>query len=270
MAKRPKLSAIHRRILAVLKEHPKGISEGDIRARLDIPSERQVQFGRRRRDLHYYYRIDKRQVGQTVLYIYRGPLAEPRDASPISVKVRAEILNTARGRCGMCGRTIEAHGITLVMDHKIPREWGGQTERDNLWAICEQCNHGKKNFFASVDSPAIRQAISHQSVHVRVGELLKAFCGVPVPSYLIGFVAGQDDWKKRTRELRYLGWKIAASKKKVEGRVRSFYTLRKYTSWPMDPTGWIRRYEQARNANDREFQALKREAAALRPKRCRP
>jgi len=32
----------------------------------------------------------------------------------------------------------------LVVDHKIPREWGGETVSENLEAICEDCNAGKK------------------------------------------------------------------------------------------------------------------------------
>ena len=112
------------------------------------------------------------------------------------------------GACGMCGRTVQKHKIALVVDHKIPRGWGGSSDPENLWAICEECNHGKKNLFASIDSAAMRSAIAHSSVHVRIGELLKGFgVGKPVPSHMIDAVAGQDEWRKRLRELRYLGWK---------------------------------------------------------------
>jgi len=149
----------------------------------------------------------------------------------------------------MCGRTIEKHGIALVVDHKIPREWGGSSEAENLWAICEECNHGKKNLFASVDLVAVRNAIKHKSVHVRIGELLKELSkgGESVPSYLIEFVANQDDWQKRLRELRYLGWKIKPSRKKMpNGRVQSTYKLENFTEWPPNPSEWIRKYEQDR------------------------
>src|SRR5579862_559678 len=159
MPKPPSILDIHRKILAVMQEHPDGISEGEIRVALGMRPEEQVQFGRRRRELHYHYRIDKKRVGAKTIYIYRGALEVPRDASSIDSKTRALILHTAHGRCGMCGRTIEKHGITLVVDHKIPREWGGKTEPENLWAICEECNQGKKNLFASVDSDAMRSAI---------------------------------------------------------------------------------------------------------------
>ncbi|MGA8764049.1 MAG: HNH endonuclease signature motif containing protein, partial [Candidatus Sulfotelmatobacter sp.] len=129
------------------------------------------------------------------------------------------MLHAAHGRCGICGRTIEKHGISLVVDHKVPRDWGGRTELGNLRAICEECNHGKKNLFASIDSVAVRSAIQHDSVHVRIGELLKAVgVGQPVPSDLIDIVANQDDWRKRLRELRYLGWQIKALRPKMPGK----------------------------------------------------
>lgn len=247
MAK-PALGQIHEKILALLKEHPEGISEGEMRAAIGMKPEEQIQFGRRRRDLHYYYRIDKKRIGTKTIYIYRGPLKQPRDATPIDLKTRAMVLHAAHGRCGMCGRTVEKHGIALVVDHKIPREWGGKTEPDNLWAICEDCNQGKKNLFASVDSDAMRSAIKHDSVHVRIGELLKgAGVGEPVPSHMLDIVANQDEWRKRLRELRYLGWEIIASRAKVPGgRFQSAYRLDQYTEWPPDPSGWIRNYEQER------------------------
>jgi 5-methylcytosine-specific restriction endonuclease McrA len=46
---------------------------------------------------------------------------------------------------------------------------GGKTATDNLRASCEECNHGKKNLFTSVDSATMRSAIKHDSVHVRIG-----------------------------------------------------------------------------------------------------
>src|SRR5919108_1036058 len=58
--KPPALGQIHEQMLALLKEHPEGLSEGEMRAALRLSSEEQVQFGRRRRDLHYYHRIAKK------------------------------------------------------------------------------------------------------------------------------------------------------------------------------------------------------------------
>ena len=69
---------------------------------------------------------------------------------------------------------------------------------------------------------------------------------------MIDFVADQDEWRKRLRELRYLGWRITASRADLPGRrFQSAYRLEKFTDWPPDPTGWIRSYEQRRAERNR-------------------
>src|ERR1700724_2358603 len=156
-----KLSEISLRILEVMKQHPQGISEGEIREILKIAATDQTNFGRRRRELNYLHVIEKHQDGPKVLYIYKGPRAKPKDTQPINLKLQAQARHAARGRCVMCGRTTEKHGIVLVIDHKIPRDWGGLTEPDNLWAICEECNAGKKSYFKSVDAKWMRGVMVH-------------------------------------------------------------------------------------------------------------
>jgi 5-methylcytosine-specific restriction endonuclease McrA len=246
------LSEISLRILEVMKQHPQGVSEGEIREILQIPPAEQANFGRRRRELNYLHVIEKRQEGPKVLYVYKGPRLKPRDTSQIGIKLRAQALHFARGRCANCGRTIEKHNIVLVVDHKIPREWGGLTEPDNLWAICEDCNAGKKNYFKSVDADWMREVMKNKDVRVRLGETLKAFKGEPVDAATLEFVANQDDWKKRIRDLRYLGWEVYASRKRMpNGRVRSFYRLVKAQPWPENPSAVVQKYERDRAAHNR-------------------
>ncbi len=140
----------------------------------------------------------------------------------------------------------------LVVDHKIPREWGGETVSENLEAICEDCNAGKKNYFKSVDAELMRGVMGHKSVHVRLGETLKASKGEAVDAATLEFVANRDDWKKRIRELRYLGWDIKTFNRKLPGgRVSSFYRAAKSKPWPADPTGVIRQYERERAERNR-------------------
>jgi hypothetical protein len=92
-----------------------------------------------------------------------------------------------------------------------------------------------------------------KSVHVRLGELLKAYAGEPVSSDLMDFVANRDDWPKRTRELRYLGWKIKVIKRKNErGRVKAWYQLDESTPWPENPTLFIQEYERQRARRNKE------------------
>jgi hypothetical protein len=139
----------------------------------------------------------------------------------------------------MCGRTPLDDVVKLQVDHRIPKEWGGSDAPENLQPLCEECNRGKKNLFASYNEFAeeIRAAVSYESVHQRIGELLKAFCGQPVRSDILGMVASppgdyQEDWQKRLRELRVLGWEITTSRRKEDGRTVAYYQLKRDQAWP--------------------------------------
>src|ERR1035438_1910641 len=43
----------------------------------------------------------------------------------------------ACGRCCMCGRSTERHGVVLVAIHEVSREREGNTVSDNLHTVCE-------------------------------------------------------------------------------------------------------------------------------------
>lgn len=250
MASKP--GAIHRKMAELLQEHPGGLTSGQLREKLGLSATEQAQLDRRRRELRNWYEIEKKRVGAETLYVFRGERTTPAETGGVGLRKRAAILAAAHGRCQMCGKTVERHGITLVVDHKIPRDWGGTNDDDNLWAICEECNAGKKAHFASLDQSLMRRVMKHGSVHVRIGELLKASRRKPVSSELIAIVANQEDWQKRTRELRYLGWRIDVTRSTLpSGRVRSAYTLKRSADWPPDPSGWIRKYESDRAKRNR-------------------
>ena len=256
-----RLSDIHLRILELLKDYPEGLTAGEIREKLGLDADEHAQLDRRKRELYNYYVIEKKRRANKFWYVYRGERAKPLASGGLNARVRAEVIHRARGRCGMCGRTIETHGIALVVDHKIPQAWGGTDDVSNLWAICELCNAGKKDYFESFDPAVMRHVMEHRSPHMRIGELLKLYLNRPVPGWLIEFVAyDQDDWPKRTRELRYLGWHLKTTRKKntATGRVEAFYTLRKFTDWPEDPTKWIREHEARRARRNRELGAAGR------------
>ena len=89
--------------------------------------------------------------------------------------LRARVLR--HQRCEMCGKSPMEDGVRLHVDHKLPREWGGPTEEWNLQALCSDCNEGKKAYYATFDTvaPQVMTAIEHESVHMRIGEILKAF-----------------------------------------------------------------------------------------------
>jgi len=260
---------IHLQMIEIMKRFPEGVTAGQIRQELEregLQADEQAHLDRRKRDLPKWFVIGKSRRTQVVngkkrnvvLYKYIGEREDVADEGNISQKVRAEVIHAAHARCQMCGRSIEAHGITLVVDHKTPRNWGGTNDRSNLWAICEQCNGGKKAYFSSlnVEPEMMKRTMSHESVHVRIGELLKAIgIGKPTPSALLEVVAGQDDWHKRLRELRYpvIGWKIDTRLyKDASGRKQADYVLLEFREWPSNPSQIIREYEKERQKRNSE------------------
>ncbi|MCA2293012.1 HNH endonuclease [Mycobacterium avium] len=138
----------------------------------------------------------------------------------------------------MCGKTPLEDGVKLVVDHKIPKAWGGTDDPENLQPLCVECNAGKKDLFETYNefTPQIRQAATCDEPQRRIGELLLAFRGEWVPSDLIGIVASakeyQEDWQRRLRDLRYIGWDFAHKKQREGGRVRTYYRLVKSAPWP--------------------------------------
>jgi hypothetical protein len=211
----------------------------------------QEQLDRRRRELNPHFVIEKVGGGAHTRYqlIDAKPPPSEIDAG-ISEKDRAAVLR--HGRCAMCGRTpIEDH-VKLQVDHKIPREWGGTSDLENLQPLCESCNRGKKNFFSSYDDYAatFRKVLPLPSVHQRLGEFLSAV--TEARSDLLELVANppgtyQEDWQKRLRELRVLGWRIRVRRRREEGRLRVYYRLDHAEPWPdVDIRTEIRRREKLR------------------------
>lgn len=241
---------IHRRMVALLQANPQGLTSGDIRAGLGLDASEQAQLDRRRRDLYVWYDISKEKRNGEWFYRYVGERAVPRHAGPVPAALRAQIKLGAHGTCQICGRTIEKHGVVLVVDHKLPQDWGGTNDPDNLWAICEECNAEKKNYYSAQDAELMRAVMRHKSIHVRLGETLKRL--ETVPASTLALVGGQSDWMKRTRDLRYLGWNFETSRKRLpSGKVEAYYKLLQYQEWPEDPTREVRRIESERAADKR-------------------
>jgi 5-methylcytosine-specific restriction endonuclease McrA len=201
------------------------------------------QIDRRVRDLYVYFVISKdySRGGRAPGYRLEGweERSKTSKNTRISGAVRARVL--APQRCAMCGRTPLGHGVVIVVDHKLPQDWGGTNDEENLQPLCEECNGGKKAWFATYDKYAeqIAAATRHPEPQGRIGELLKVFDGELVPGDLISVVASmgafQEDWQKRLRELRKIGWQIGHKNVHVgEGtrRVRSHYYLVRATPWP--------------------------------------
>ncbi|NOS67763.1 MAG: HNH endonuclease [Candidatus Peribacteraceae bacterium] len=208
-----------------------------IRKRIGLKAGQQEHLNRRLRDLYPFFKITRTRQGRDTLYLLVSVSDKPHQASGnISNKTRSWVLRDQR--CAQCGRTPLEDKVKLHVDHIIPQEWNGTDDRENLQPLCSECNEGKKNLFSSYNefTDKIKQAVNYDEPHKRIGELLKAFNKEPVPSELLELVAKakqyQDDWQKRLRELRVLGWDYSFKKKKEGRRVRSFFKLIKYEPWP--------------------------------------
>jgi hypothetical protein len=198
----------------------------------------QEQLDRRRRELNRYFDIEHVRSGIETRYRLVG--AKPGSASSdlgISERDRAYVLRG--GRCAWCGRTPLEDGVKLQVDHKIPQAWGGGSELENLQPLCEECNRGKKDLFASYEEHAddIKAAIGHEEPHKRIGELLRVMYPDEVRSDILELVASagsyQEDWQKRMRELRALGWKIVWRRQREGRRVRVYYRVEaEPPAWP--------------------------------------
>lgn len=135
----------------------------------------------------------------------------------------------------MCGKTIAEDRIKLVIDHRVPREWGGTNDRDNLWAICEPCNIFKRDFFGTLPKSVMKKCMGHKLAVVRIGELLKVFKGEVVPRDLLKIVGMEDGWVRWLRELRDLGWKVEYVRVKGrKGAARHSYRQVKSRPWQND------------------------------------
>jgi len=156
---------------------------------------------------------------------------------PISSRLKVQAL--ASGRCALCGKTPTRHKVVLEVDLRVPVDWGGTNDPENLWALCEDCHQGWRQYLQTYAPYAeqISHAASFDEPQRRIGELLIAFAGNWVPSDLIGIVASakdyQEDYQRRIRDLRFRGWQYQQQKRHHEGvRVKSYYRLINAEPWP--------------------------------------
>ena len=227
----------------------------EIRAHVEaISGTDDEQTDRRKRDLHKTFKITASRCSDGK---YRHQLHGWADivnssAHVITKKVRFQVLQS--GRCFRCGRTAEAHGVVLVVDHVVPQKWGGSNDISNLQPLCEDCNQGKKDYYGQFDRYAgeIRAAVNLDEPHRRIASLFAAFQGDWVPTELIGAVASakqyQEDYQRRIRDLRYFDWEIRCKQERpASERARVFYRA---ASMPTLPNGdlaeLVRRIERER------------------------
>jgi hypothetical protein len=174
----------------------------------------------------------------------------------LSLRRRAQALEP--GVCALCGRSPVRHGVVLEPDLRVPPEWGGTTDPENLWPLCEECLEGRRQYLETYASYSdqIRHAARFDEPQRRIGELLLALRDEWVPSELIGIVASakefQGDYERRLRDLRLLGWDYKPLKKSGQGaRVRVCYKLTRSAPWPESIRAAITAEEKRRQARRR-------------------
>lgn len=221
----------------------------------DALGEPQTQIDRRLRELRRNFDIQVVGANQESRYFLAGwSHTPPARSLHLSQRLRAQVL--APQRCAQCGRTPLADHVKLVVDHKVPQSWGGGNDLDNLQPLCEDCNAGKRDYFTSynADADAIRASINWEEPQRRIGELLKAMHDRNdgwVRTDLLGIVASareyQEDWQRRLRDLRFLGWTIESHKRYNEGaRVWTYYRATQTAPWPRNIRAAITAEERRR------------------------
>lgn len=192
----------------------------------------QEHFNRRLRTLYGHFNVERKRTDGVFTYrlIDRKLIPSVAEGS-ISKRVRASVLRDQR--CAQCGRTPSDDGVKLHVDHKIPQTWGGTNDEDNLQALCSDCNEGKRDYFASLGDDVTEEILSaatYDEPHRRIGEALRAAYPNKLRSDVLERIAStkqyQEDWQKRLRELRVLGWKISTQRKKEQGRTMTYYFLK--------------------------------------------
>jgi 5-methylcytosine-specific restriction endonuclease McrA len=248
-AKKKGLTALHHQILELLKAAPDGLDVIEIRSAIPDLGVQQ-HLDKRVRELRDHYLVPREKIKGRWVYVYRGERTAPAaDDGKITIKLRAEVLHRAHGRCQMCGKTVEGDGVQLQVDHKIPRTWGGATVAENLWALCQPCNGGKRDYFSSFNDETMQAIMAKDSVYERLAETLRLHAPNPAPSWLLEFVANfddfQEDWQKRLRELRYLGMIIPVTKSRnAAGKVTSAYRLDRDVELPPNHKFLIKEHER--------------------------
>lgn len=79
----------------------------------------------------------------------------PRKRS-IPDRLRAQVAEQARYRCGYCLSTEVLMGAPMTTDHIVPEAVGGPLEADNLWLACSRCNTFKAAQVQARDSETDR------------------------------------------------------------------------------------------------------------------
>ena len=77
----------------------------------------------------------------------------------ISKKLRQQISEAAKHRCGYCLTDQRISGGQMHLEHIIPKSQGGLSDETNLWLACAWCNSYKGTQTTALD-PLTEQKVS--------------------------------------------------------------------------------------------------------------
>lgn len=127
------------------------------------------------------------------------PTGKRRDS--INAKLRYAVLQRDNSVCQRCGRSV-SDGIKLNIDHRIPVDMGGATTLDNLWALCDECNGGKKNLFSDEDADLLQEIMSMSSAYKKLKTYFSAYPNMTINPLKLETVSGVRDWERVIRKIR--------------------------------------------------------------------
>jgi 5-methylcytosine-specific restriction endonuclease McrA len=121
--------------------------------------------------------------------------------SSINNKLRYAILQRDNSQCQRCGKTIQDN-IKLEIDHKIPVDWGGTNDPDNLWTLCNICNGGKKHFYQDFDKKIMTEVLKEKSGYARLKRFFELNPNIIFEPIKLEIISGIRDWTRTIRNMR--------------------------------------------------------------------
>lgn len=92
-----------------------------------------------RREQNWRFKI---HIPETVMRFDEGRVkASVRSISP---GLRFQVFKRDNYSCQICGYTVQ-DGVKLEVDHKVAWALGGDSDIENLWTLCQECNRGKSD-----------------------------------------------------------------------------------------------------------------------------
>ena len=131
------------------------------------------------------------------------PVRKSQIRKAIDNRLKYAVLQRDNSTCQRCGANIKnTPNVKLVIDHKIPVDMGGETNIDNLWTLCTDCNGGKQAFFKDEETEIMGQITSLNSAYKRLKAYFEAHPNEVISPIKLSVVANVRDWERTLRLVR--------------------------------------------------------------------